>query len=216
MLRIGLNKTDAVIFDYGAYGWPPRFLDPGVTPPSEIEIGAFVEDFDQIEPGRVAELKFLEAHQNPFGFEIGPIRYTDPPYRFMNGTPHIPSLEAARPGLKIIAQVGIERIRDKSKRQTARLIEVRQFLPDRMRAGGPIHGIGCGIVGDEESQVVIHFGKRRIDDLRGHEVREHFLHPDIIEPLHGDEIAEPHVRRLMRDRVGPVEQLILGCRFIQQ
>ena len=64
------------------------------------------------------------AHQNPFGFEIGPIRYTDPPYRFMNGTPHIPSLEAARPGLKIISQVGIERIRDKSKRQTARLIEL--------------------------------------------------------------------------------------------
>jgi kynureninase len=64
------------------------------------------------------------AHQNPFGFEIGPIRYTDPPYRFMNGTPHIPSLEAARPGLKIIAQVGIERIRTKSKRQTARLIEL--------------------------------------------------------------------------------------------
>ncbi|OLB21644.1 MAG: kynureninase [Acidobacteriales bacterium 13_2_20CM_55_8] len=64
------------------------------------------------------------AHQNPFGFEIGPIRYTDPPYRFMNGTPHIPSLEAARPGLKIIAQVGIERIREKSKRQTARLIEL--------------------------------------------------------------------------------------------
>jgi len=64
------------------------------------------------------------AHQNPFGFEIGPIRYTDPPYRFMNGTPHIPSLEAARPGLKIISQVGIERIRDKSKQQTARLIEL--------------------------------------------------------------------------------------------
>ena len=64
------------------------------------------------------------AHQNPFGFEIGPIRYTDPPYRFMNGTPHIPSLEAARPGLKIIAQVGIEKIREKSKRQTARLIEL--------------------------------------------------------------------------------------------
>ena len=64
------------------------------------------------------------AHQNPFGFEIGPIRYTDPPYRFMNGTPHIPSLEAARPGLKIIARVGIQRIRAKSKRQTARLIEL--------------------------------------------------------------------------------------------
>ena len=76
--------------------------------------------------GKKLEPKFTgwTAHQNPFGFEIGPIRYADPPYRFMNGTPNIPALEAARPGLKIIAQVGIERIRDKSKRQTARLIEL--------------------------------------------------------------------------------------------
>jgi kynureninase len=64
------------------------------------------------------------AHQDPFAFEIGANRYTDPPYRFMNGTPHIPALEAARPGLKIIAEAGIERIREKSKRQTARLIEL--------------------------------------------------------------------------------------------
>jgi kynureninase len=64
------------------------------------------------------------AHENPFAFEIGPNRYTDPPYRFMNGTPHVPALEAARPGLKIITEVGVDRIREKSKRQTARLIEL--------------------------------------------------------------------------------------------
>jgi kynureninase len=64
------------------------------------------------------------AHANPFAFETGANRYTDPPYRFMNGTPHIPALEAARPGLKIIAEAGIVRIREKSKRQTARLIEL--------------------------------------------------------------------------------------------
>jgi kynureninase len=64
------------------------------------------------------------AHQNSMAFEIGPIRYTDPPFRFMNGTSNIPALEAARPGLKIIAEVGVERIREKSKKQTARLIEL--------------------------------------------------------------------------------------------
>jgi kynureninase len=42
----------------------------------------------------------------------------------MNGTTHIPAIEAARPGLKIIQEVGIEKIREKSKRQTARLIEL--------------------------------------------------------------------------------------------
>ena len=64
------------------------------------------------------------AHENPFAFEIGPNRYTDPPYRFMNGTPHIPALEASIPGLKILNEVGVERIREKSKRQIARLIEL--------------------------------------------------------------------------------------------
>lgn len=64
------------------------------------------------------------AHQNPMAFEVGPIRYTDAPFRFMNGTSHIPALEAAKPGLKIIAEAGIERIREKSKKQTARLVEL--------------------------------------------------------------------------------------------
>ena len=66
------------------------------------------------------------AHLSPFSFEIGSTRYTDPPYRFMNGTPHIPALEAARPGLKIIQQVGVERIREKSKRQTAKLMALAE------------------------------------------------------------------------------------------
>lgn len=66
------------------------------------------------------------AHQAPFDFETGPIRYADPPYRFMNGTPHVPSLEAARPGVKVIAEVGVKRIREKSKRQTSRLIELAE------------------------------------------------------------------------------------------
>src|SRR5215469_8300380 len=57
------------------------------------------------------------AHKNPFGFEVGAIRYTEPPYRFMNGTPHVPAREACRPGLKIITEVGVDKIREKSKWQ---------------------------------------------------------------------------------------------------
>ena len=64
------------------------------------------------------------AHENPFGFETGAIRYSEPPFRFMNGTSHIPALEACRPGLKVITEVGVKNIREKSKRQTARLIEL--------------------------------------------------------------------------------------------
>jgi kynureninase len=36
----------------------------------------------------------------------------------------VPALESCRPGLKIITEVGVDRIREKSKRQTARLIEL--------------------------------------------------------------------------------------------
>jgi kynureninase len=64
------------------------------------------------------------AHEDSFAFATGPTRYAEPPFRFMNGTTHIPAIEAARPGLKIIQEVGVEKIREKSKRQTARLIEL--------------------------------------------------------------------------------------------
>jgi kynureninase len=64
------------------------------------------------------------AHDNPFSFEVGSIRYTTSAYRFMNGTTPIPALEAAGPGLKIVAAAGIDRIREKSQRQTARLVEL--------------------------------------------------------------------------------------------
>ena len=117
--------------------------------------------------GKRLEPKFTgwTAHQNPFGFEIGPIRYTDPPYRFMNGTPHIPSLEAARPGLKIIAQVGIEKIREKSKRQTARLIE----LADK-------HGWGVNTPRDPEKRG----GTVSIDMPDSQEVCNQLLRRDIL------------------------------------
>jgi kynureninase len=62
------------------------------------------------------------GHENPFGFEIGATRYAPTIYRFTQGTPNIPALHVARPGLKIIAEIGVEKIREKSKRQTAKLI----------------------------------------------------------------------------------------------
>src|SRR5579864_4830898 len=66
------------------------------------------------------------AHQDPFRFETGPIRYGDPPHRFMNGTSNIPGLEAARPGLRLVRDAGVDRIRQKSLRQTARLIALAE------------------------------------------------------------------------------------------
>ena len=63
------------------------------------------------------------AHRRPFDFEPGPIERREDSYRFMNGTPHVPALYACRPGLEIMKQVGVERIREKSIRQTQRVID---------------------------------------------------------------------------------------------
>jgi kynureninase len=63
------------------------------------------------------------AHQRPFGFEVGAVDRREDSFRFLNGTPHIPALYACKPGLEILRKVGIEAIRAKSMRQTARLVE---------------------------------------------------------------------------------------------
>ncbi|HVO31415.1 MAG TPA: aminotransferase class V-fold PLP-dependent enzyme [bacterium] len=61
------------------------------------------------------------SHADPFGFEMGRIRYAEDVHRFMGGSPGVPALYAARTGYKIIAEVGVEKIRAKSKRQTERI-----------------------------------------------------------------------------------------------
>ncbi len=63
------------------------------------------------------------AHQRPFGFEGG-MDYAAGIARFLNGTPAIPSLYAARAGYEIIAAIGVEAIRAKSLRQTQRLLDL--------------------------------------------------------------------------------------------
>ncbi len=63
------------------------------------------------------------AHQRPFDFEVGPIDRREDAFRFLNGTPHLPALYACQPGLEVIRQAGIDRIRAKSLRLTQRLID---------------------------------------------------------------------------------------------
>jgi kynureninase len=62
------------------------------------------------------------AHEQPFDFEAGPIRYAGDAFRFLNGTPNVPALYSARSGYEIINEIGVPAIREKSKRQTARLL----------------------------------------------------------------------------------------------
>jgi kynureninase len=62
-----------------------------------------------------------QAHESPFAFET-PMAYATGGWRWLNGTPSIPSLFAAQEGPKIVRRAGIDRIRAKSIRQTEHLI----------------------------------------------------------------------------------------------
>jgi kynureninase len=66
------------------------------------------------------------AHESPFAFEGGAIRYAPNITRFLHGSPAIPALYAAESGYRIINEIGVEAIRRKSIGQTSRLIELAE------------------------------------------------------------------------------------------
>ena len=74
------------------------------------------------------------AHAAPFAFEPGAIRYASGAFRFLNGSPHVPALYGCQAGYDIILQVGVQRIREKSKRQVARLMEAARERGFRISA----------------------------------------------------------------------------------
>jgi len=61
------------------------------------------------------------AHEAPFAFDPE-LRYAPGIARFLHGSPAIPALYAAQSGYKIINEIGVDQIREKSMRQTTRLI----------------------------------------------------------------------------------------------
>lgn len=65
------------------------------------------------------------AHDEPFAFETE-LRYAPDIRRFLHGSPAIPALYAAQSGYRIINEIGLDRIRAKSVRQTERLIELAE------------------------------------------------------------------------------------------
>jgi kynureninase len=62
------------------------------------------------------------AHQAPFEFSTEGQVYRDDGGRFLNGTPNVPALYAGREGIRILAEIGIDAVREKSMRQTALLV----------------------------------------------------------------------------------------------
>jgi len=84
------------------------------------------------------------AHEHPFAFETE-MHYAPNITRFLHGSPAIPALYAAESGYKIINEIGVEAIREKSVRQTQWLIELAEAAgfrvtspKDPARRGGTI------------------------------------------------------------------------------
>jgi kynureninase len=88
-----------------------------------------------------------QAHARPFAFE-DEMEYASGPFRWLGGTPAIPALYAATEGPRIVARAGIGRIREKSVRQTSRLIAMAEARGYTVRAPRESHRRGGTVAFD--------------------------------------------------------------------
>ena len=72
---------------------------------------------DRLEPATTG----WQAHETPFAFEEE-MRYAAGAARFLTGTPNVPALYAATAGYDLIEEIGVDRIRPNSLRQTDLLL----------------------------------------------------------------------------------------------
>jgi kynureninase len=88
------------------------------------------------------------AHDSPFEFATGPVRYAGAPERFQSGTPNVPSLYSARAGYEIIASIGVPAIRERSLTLTRRLMDAAQAAGYRLNTPLEDHERGGSVVID--------------------------------------------------------------------
>ncbi len=179
-------------FEDGFDGRAPRLVDPHAAPLLQIHRRARVEHRDQICPRRIAERVRREVLAQAIA-EIVVAKQ-----RF----------EVAHDDRRLLV--------DDRAVHLSRFAQVVEHLANRVRARRAIDLVGSRVVRQQEPQLVVHRGKGGVHDLRRHEVGEHFLHPHVVEPAHGDEIAKPHVRGFVGDHRRAAELLVLRRGLIEQ
>jgi len=123
------------------------------------------------------------AHEAPFAFDTE-LRYAPGIARFLHGSPAIPALYAAQSGYRIISEIGVDRIREKSMRQTTRLIEMAEEAGFRVTSPKDVaHRGGTVTVGHEDAAAITRELIRRefIVDFRpgaGVRISPHFYTSD--------------------------------------
>lgn len=90
------------------------------------------------------------------------------------------------------------------------VFEVFDILVDGSGAFGGVDAIGSGLDGEIEALPNIFIGLERSERLIGHVLREAFLEPEIIEPAHGSEIAEPLMGELVEEKDVAVEMVAVS------
>jgi kynureninase len=84
---------------------------------------------DRLEPA----LTGWQAHRAPFAFDPA-MQYADGIWRWLGGTPAVPALFAGIEGPRLVHAAGMEAVRAKSVRQTARLVELADARGWRVHA----------------------------------------------------------------------------------
>ena len=134
---------------------------------------------DQLEPKTTGWM----AHEEPFAFR-SELRYAPNITRFLHGSPAIPALYAAESGYKIINEIGVPEIREKSRRQTQHLIQLAEAAGFRVTSPkNPAQRGGTITVWDDNAAAVARELVRRefIVDYRpgaGVRISPHFYTKD--------------------------------------
>jgi kynureninase len=134
---------------------------------------------DQLQPRTTGWM----AHEHPFAFETE-MHYAANITRFLHGSPAIPALYAAESGYKIINEIGVEAIREKSVRQTQLLIELAEAAGFRVTSPrNPADRGGTITVWDDQAAAITKELVRRefIVDYRpgaGARISPHFYTKD--------------------------------------
>lgn len=134
------------------------------------------------------------AHTNPFAFSAEGQDYRTDGGRFLNGTPNVPALYAGREGVRIVKEVGLQAIREKSMLMTAMLIEEAER-----------HGLRCNTPADP----AVRGGHVPVDVPHGYEVCQVLLEEDIVvdyRPQAGIRMA-PHFYNTEEEVVGAVRRM---------
>ncbi len=134
------------------------------------------------------------GNEHPFAFTMPGQSYADNIWRYMQGTPAIAALYQARAGVEIIGEVGVRNIREKSLRQTRRIIEMVDERKFKLNSPREDHKRGGSVVFDftEAASVARELNNRRFfcDHRPGAGIRiaPHFYTKDEEVELFFDEI----------------------------